>query len=107
MVRVVIDPPAIVQPSRMQEDISATKEVLERVNNLGKQTDEAKLEAGRRLLQLREKVQIGWGEFCSKELGISRSWANVLMQMASNKTTPEKVRQERSEEHTSELQSPI
>lgn len=97
MVRVAIDPPAIVQPSRMQEDISATKEVLEKVNVLGKQTDEMKLEAGRRLLQLRDKVQIGWGEFCSKELGISKSWAATLMQMAKGKTTPEKVRAETKE----------
>lgn len=95
--RVQIDPPAIVQPSRMQQDISATKEVLERVVTLGKQSDEAKMEAGRRLLQLRDQVQIGWGEFCSKELGISKSWAAVLMQMAKGKTTPEKVRAETKE----------
>lgn len=95
--RVQIDPPAIVQPSRMQEDISATKEVLAKVAALGKQTDEMKLEAGRRLLQLRDTVPIGWGEFCSKELGISKSWAATLMQMAKGKTTPEKVRAETKE----------
>ena len=95
--RVQIHPPAIVQPSRMQEDISATKEVLEKIGTLTKQADEMKLEAGRRLLQLRDKVQIGWGEFCSKELGISKSWAAVLMQMAKGKTTPEKVREETKE----------
>lgn len=97
--KVPFDPPAIVQPSRMQEEIAEFKAMQARYKSSTEARDAAMKDMGRWLIQKRDTVPIGWGEFCTKELGISKAWAKQLIQYAKGTRDPESDRARAKEKY--------
>lgn len=92
-----LDPPGIHQQSPLRTQIDAAKAAIVRVNVTKTANDEALIEAGRHISQLRDQTPTGWGAFCTKELGISKQWANQLIRFFKGKETPAEHREKKAE----------